>query len=100
MSLGKCFEVGVFAMTVYDPPQPVWKRSVAGLFDFILATMVFAVPLYQFFGVHEINQIGARYGLSLGGLLALAALIVAYFVVLGRTGGTVFQRLFRMKRAR
>jgi hypothetical protein len=30
----------------------------------------------------------------------LPAFIVAYFVVLGRTGGTVFQRLFGIKRAR
>jgi hypothetical protein len=28
--------------------------------------------------------------------LTLLALIIAYFVVLGRTGGTVFQRLFGM----
>jgi hypothetical protein len=31
-------------------------------------------------------------------LIALV-LVVAYFAVLGRTGGTVFQRLFGMKRA-
>jgi hypothetical protein len=31
--------------------------------------------------------------------MVLLPLIIAYFVVLGRTGGTVFQRLFRMKRA-
>jgi hypothetical protein len=87
-------------MAVYDPPQPIWKRNVAGVFDFILATMVFAVPLYQFYGVHEVRQAGVHYGLNLGGLLALVGLVVVYFVVLGRTGGTVFQRLFGMKRAR
>jgi hypothetical protein len=30
--------------------------------------------------------------------LLVFALVVAYFVVLGQTGGTVFQRLFGMKR--
>jgi hypothetical protein len=32
--------------------------------------------------------------------LPLIVLVIAYFVVLGRTGGTVFQRLFSMKRAK
>jgi hypothetical protein len=32
--------------------------------------------------------------------LLLLVLVIAYFVVLGRTGGTVFQRLFGMKRAK
>jgi hypothetical protein len=32
--------------------------------------------------------------------LLLAVLIVAYFVALGRTGGTIFQRLFGMKRVK
>jgi hypothetical protein len=31
--------------------------------------------------------------------LLLLVLVIAYFIVLGRTGGTVFQRLFGMKRA-
>lgn len=30
----------------------------------------------------------------------LFALIVAYFVALGRTGGTILQRIFGMKRAK
>jgi hypothetical protein len=33
-------------------------------------------------------------------MLLLLALIIAYFVLLGRAGGTVFQRLFGMKRAK
>ena len=36
----------------------------------------------------------------MAGVVAAIALIIAYFVVLGRTGGTVFQRLFGMKRAK
>ena len=38
---------------------------------------------------------------GLGGLPLLFTVIavVAYFIVLGRTGGTIFQRLFQMKRA-
>jgi hypothetical protein len=48
-------------MATYDPPQPMWRRNVAGILDF---------------------------------------LVIAYFVVLGRIGDTVFQRLFGMKRAK
>src|SRR5262245_46785198 len=87
-------------MAVYDPPQPIWKRIFAGIFDFTLAATVFAVVLYQFFGEFQSsNQTGDRYELSVWGMLALVVLIAAYFIVLGRTGGTVFQRLFSMKRA-
>ena len=32
-------------------------------------------------------------------IVAVVVLVIAYFVLLGRTGGTVFQRLFGMKRA-
>ena len=41
-------------------------------------------------------------GFSLTGWRAVGAFvaIVAYFVILGRTGGTVFQRLGGMERAR
>jgi hypothetical protein len=78
----------------------------AGIFDFILAAMVFAVMLYHFFGEYQVvrnaagDQLGVHYVLTDGGSLALVVLIVVYFIVLGRTGGTVFQRLFCMKRAR
>ena len=87
-------------MAIYDPPQPLWKRIFAGIFDFILAAMVFAVMLYQFFGEYKSDQTGSRYELNGWGLLALVVLIAAYFVVLGRTGGTVFQRVLGMKRAK
>jgi hypothetical protein len=92
-------------MATYASPQPLWKRNLAGILDFILAAAVFGILLFEFFpgnvaqvrasnpGVHEV------YGLGPWASLALLALIIAYFVVLGRTGGTVFQRLFGMKRA-
>jgi hypothetical protein len=31
--------------------------------------------------------------------LLVLVLVIAYFIILGRTGGTIFQRLFGMKRA-
>jgi len=39
---------------------------------------------------------------SVGGISALLAalLMIAYFVILDRTGGTVFQRMFGMRRGR
>jgi hypothetical protein len=35
-------------MAVYDPPQPLWKRNLAGILDFLLAATVFGLVLYQF----------------------------------------------------
>ena len=28
-------------MATYNPPQPLWKRNVAGVLDFLLALIVF-----------------------------------------------------------
>jgi hypothetical protein len=92
-------------MAVYDPPQSMWKRNLAGILDFVLAATVFGLLLYQFFPDHRVlaNTAQAhteKFGLGPWASLVLLALIIAYFVVLGRTGGTVFQRLFGMKRAK
>jgi hypothetical protein len=93
-------------MAVYDPPQSMWKRNVAGVLDFVLAAVVFGFLLSKIFG-----NSGPPPGLfvegavtpivSLSGWSALLwlVLVIAYFIVLGRTGGTIFQRLFGMKRA-
>jgi hypothetical protein len=95
-------------MATYDPPQPLWKRNLAGLLDFLLVAIGFAILLSMLFPsparapvtlpngatAHEL------FGLGTWQTLLLVVLIVAYFVVLGRTGGTVFQRLLGMKRAK
>ena len=92
-------------MATYDPPQPLWKRNVAGILDFLLAAVVLGVVVYLALGTppHTItNSAGATvesWGLGPWPMLLLLVLIVTYFVMLGRLGGTVFQRLFRMKRA-
>jgi hypothetical protein len=39
-------------------------------------------------------------GVSGPSALLLIGIIIGYFVIMGRTGGTIFQRLFRMKRVR
>ena len=83
-------------MAVYEPPQPLWKRSLAGVLDFILAATVFGLPLYRYFPadryVAAVNLVGRRmvFGLGPGASLALLALIIGYFVVLGRTGAPSF----------
>ena len=93
-------------MATYDPPQPLWKRNVAGILDFLLALVVFGLLFNKLFG-HQphppvINS-GVTttevFGLDGGPALLTLLMVVVYFVVLGRTGGTVFQRLFGMKRA-
>jgi hypothetical protein len=95
-------------MATYDPPQPMWKRNIAGILDVVLAFAVFGIPLSKIFPSppHAVPQFGSNttthelFGLGGSATLGLIVLIVAYFVVLGRTGGTVFQRLFGMTRAR
>jgi hypothetical protein len=93
-------------MATYDPPQPLWKRNVAGVLDFLLALFVFGFLFNKVFG-HQphppaINPSGTTtevFGLDGWPALLTILLVIVYFVVLGRTGGTVFQRLFSMKRA-
>jgi hypothetical protein len=91
-------------MAVYDPPQPLWKRNVAGILDFVLAGIAFGFLLTLVFGKQPSPASappGAHQLFGLGPLpsLLLLALIIGYFVAMGRTGGTVFQRLFGVKRA-
>ena len=91
-------------MAEYDPPQPLWKRNLAGILDFALAMIVFGILSTKIFGPSKPlipvsqNPNTSAIGLSGWALVVTVLLTVAYFVVLGRTGGTVFQRLFKMKR--
>jgi hypothetical protein len=98
-------------MATYDPPQPMWKRNLAGILDFFLALFVCAYVVLKIFGNRSdapdvfgkpfasFNFGDASYELGGWPVLSAFALIIAYFVILGQTGGTVFQRLFGMKRA-
>jgi hypothetical protein len=94
-------------MANWEPPQPLWRRNLAAILDFAFATTVFGVPLFKLFATTVTPKPGtylAENNLTVTGLtgcpaLLLVALIIGYFIVLGRTGGTVFQRAFGMKRA-
>jgi hypothetical protein len=96
-------------MTPYDPPQPAWKRRLAGFLDFTFVFFPLGILLSKLPGnppprppvisptgmvTTEIFHVGGTY------LLVLIALTVAYFVIMNRIGGTVFQRLFGMTRAK
>jgi hypothetical protein len=97
-------------MATYDPPQPGWKRNLAAILDFVLAFFVGVYVASKIFG--NPPDLPAVFGepsayfsfgdasFKVGGASALLALglVIAYFVILGQTGGTVFQRLFGMKR--
>jgi hypothetical protein len=96
-------------MATNDPPQPMWKRNLAGILDFLLAFFVCVYGVSKIFGnrsdtTHVVGKPFVSFGdgdasYALGGWPVLAfALIIVYFVILGQTGGTVFQRLFGMKR--
>jgi hypothetical protein len=95
-------------MATYDSPQPMWKRNVAGILDFLLAVIVLGYPLSKLPGNQSPHppSFGAGtttvevFGIGGWPTLLLIVLVIAYFVVLGRTGGTIFQRMFGMKRAK
>jgi RDD family len=87
-------------MAAWDPPQPLWKRNLAGVLDFLLAFLGFGYLLFKLGLGRPASPPGIGFHLGLAPTLLVNALIIAYFVVLGRTGGTIFQRLFGMKRAK
>ena len=94
-------------MAVYDPPQPLWKRNLAGILDFLLAFVVFGFLASKVFGNQHVapavtppgTTATELFGMGTWPSLSVLVLIIAYFIILGRTGGTIFQRLFGMKRA-
>jgi len=92
-------------MAKYQSPQPLWKRNAAGILDFLLVLIVGGNLLAKLPGNHPpapvIPGATTTQVVAIGGwpALALIIVIIAYFVILGRTGGTVFQRVFGMKRA-
>jgi hypothetical protein len=81
----------------------MWKRNTAGILDFVLATTVFGLLLYQLFPDIKVTHVNGAtqtvYGIGPWATVLLLVLVIAYFIILGRTGGTVFQRLFGMRRA-
>jgi RDD family len=96
-------------VAVWDPPQPLWKRNVVGILDFLLASIGFGYLLFKLGlgtpaapppGLPGSTNVTVGFNLGPWASLLLLVLVVAYFVILGRTGGTVFQRLFGMKRAK
>jgi TRAP-type C4-dicarboxylate transport system permease small subunit len=95
-------------MANYDPPQPLWKRNVAAILDFLLVLIIGGYLLAKLPGNQPSPTPSFGPGttttqlVGIGGwpAIALIVVIIAYFLILGRTGGTVFQRLFGMKRVK
>jgi hypothetical protein len=94
-------------MAKYDPPSPLWKRITAGVLDLVLAVVVFTMLIAPVAGSATCppailaRSPGATcFHLSFVGFVAVCILTVGYFVVLGGTGGTVFQRLLKLQRAK
>jgi hypothetical protein len=87
-------------MAIWDPPQPLWKRNLAGVLDFLIAFLGFGYLLFKLGPGRPASPPVIGFHLGPGSALLVLALVIAYFIVLGRTGGTIFQRLFGMKRAK
>jgi hypothetical protein len=73
-------------------PAPYWRIILAGILDFITAFALFGWLVGRATG-----QL-TPYGFSLSGWAALFcfALIVAYFIIGGWLGGTLWRRILRI----
>lgn len=71
-----------------------WRIVLAAILDFLTAFILFGYLVGRFAGQTT------EYGFSLTGWSALLAfaLIIAYFVVLNRLGGTLWKRILRARR--
>jgi hypothetical protein len=87
-------------MAIYDPPQPLWKRNLAGTLDFLLVFLVVGDLLSRLPGTQPYHpplvpapgtQMVEAVGVSGPSALLLIGIIIGYFVIMGRIGGTVFQ---------
>jgi hypothetical protein len=98
----RLFSVKRKGKAAWDPPQPSWKRNLASILDFLLAAIGFGVIL-AFLSrggfAFAVGPTATTFRIPWQ-MLLLPALVVGYFAVLGRTGGTVFQRVFGMKRGK
>ena len=73
-----------------EPKRSTWKLVVAGILDFLLMFLGGGYVIALLTGGTTAG------GFELNGwpALLLFALIIAYFVVMPRLGGTLFRRLF------
>ncbi len=96
-------------MAQYEIKQPCWKRAIVGILDFHLILLAGGIGISLLTGKGVASTTISTAGgvvtkkielFHLEGWLALLllAVIIAYFSILGRNGGTIFQRLFGMKR--
>ena len=76
--------------------MPTWKHVLAWLLDFVLALVVFGGGIAAVTG----SCTAGGFDLQGGPALVAMALMVAYFVVGNRVGGTVFKRVFRIPAGR
>ena len=88
------------------PAAPLWKRCAAAILDFLLAYNVFGLIMMLVARVvplpglrvgsvtYSMNLKGSLFEVKDFAALLVICLVAAYFIVLRRNGGTVFQRLF------
>ena len=76
-------------MTATPTPVPTWKKVVAAILDFLTVFVVVGFVIAAFTG----DTTGNGFSLEGGPALVLFGLVVAYFVVLPRLGGTIWQRI-------
>jgi hypothetical protein len=73
---------------------PTWKRVIAAILDFFTVFFVGGFAIAHFTGGMTDNG----FNLKGGPAFVLFAVIVVYFVVGRRYGGTLWDRIFQIKR--
>mgnify|MGYP001587378186 FL=1 len=80
-------------MTTTPTPVPTWKKVVAAILDFLTVFVGGGFAIASFTGDTTENG----FSLEGGPALLLFGLIAAYFIVLPRLGGTLWQRILKTK---
>ena len=76
-----------------NSPAPTWKKIVAAILDFLTVFIGGGLAIASFTGDTTENG----FSLEGGPALLLFGVMAAYFIVLPRLGGTIWQRILKTR---